>query len=107
MKNGTSQAFIRLIVTIVLMINAALTAKGLNPIPFDETLVTECLTYIISGVSAVWIWWKNNNITAEAKAAQVLKDDMKVDGIPDVYSVMENPVDDEDVEVEVVEREYI
>lgn len=99
MKNGTQQAIIRLVVTIVLMVNAALTAKGLNPIPFDESLVTECLTYLASGVTAIWAWWKNNNVTAEAQAAQVLKDDMKIDGIPDVYSVAESE--------EVIEEEYI
>lgn len=99
-KNGTTQAFIRLAVTVVLMINAALTAKGMNPIPFDETLVTECLTYLASGVTAVWAWWKNNNVTAEAQAAQVLKDDMKIDGIPDVYAV-------DETDEEVTEREYI
>ena len=86
MNNGTSKAVIRLIVTGVLMFNAWLTAKGMNPIPLDEAMVTEVLTYIASGVSAVWIWWKNNNVTPEAKAAQILKDDMKIDGIPSLYA---------------------
>ena len=36
MKNETTKAFIRLLVAAILAFNTALTAKGLNPIPFDE-----------------------------------------------------------------------
>jgi len=86
MNNGTSKAFIRLAVTAILMLNAWLTAKGMNPIPFDEAMVTEVLTCIAAGLSGVWVWWKNNNVSKEAQAAQMLKDDMKVDGIPDLYA---------------------
>ena len=39
MKNGRAQAITRLIVKGVLFINAILTAKGINPIPLDESAV--------------------------------------------------------------------
>ena len=87
MKDLT-KAIIRLVVTAVLMINAALTAKGINPIPFDEALVTEWLTYAASGLSAIWAWWKNNNITEAAKEGQEVTNlikagDMVVTGYED------------------------
>ena len=70
MNKELSKAIIRLVVTAILMINAALTAKGINPIPFNESVVTEVLTYIASGLAALWAWWKNNNITKNAQYAQ-------------------------------------
>ena len=66
MKNGRAQAITRLIVTGVLFVNAILTAKGINPIPLDESLVGEVVSDIALAISTLWAWWKNNNITADA-----------------------------------------
>lgn len=57
------KAVIRLIVTLVVTVNAFLTASGLNPIPFDETLFTEVATYIADGVMIVWTWFKDAPMT--------------------------------------------
>lgn len=64
--NGRKEAIIRGIILAVTLINAILTAAGKNPIPFDESAVTEVISYIISGLAAVWAWWKNNNVTEKA-----------------------------------------
>lgn len=88
---------VRIAALAILTINSVLTAKGLNPIPFDEALVTEVAVYVANGISAFWAWWKNNNMTKEAQAAQVLKDNMKIDGIPDVYYDPEAIAEDEEV----------
>lgn len=64
--NGRKEAIIRFLVLAITLANAILTASGKNPIPFDESAVTECLSYIISGAAAVWAWWKNNNVTEKA-----------------------------------------
>lgn len=63
--NGKTTAFVRLMVTVVLVINGALTFAGKNPIPFDEELFTEVITEVAAGLSILWIWWKDNN-TSEA-----------------------------------------
>ena len=65
-SNGRKEAIIRGIILGITWLNAILTATGKNPIPFDESAVTEVLSYIISGVVAVWTWWKNNNVTKKA-----------------------------------------
>lgn len=70
MKNGVSKAIIRLVVAGVLLLNSILTAKGINPIPFDENVFTEVATQIAAGLSCVWVWWKNNNVTKNAQYAQ-------------------------------------
>lgn len=63
-------AIVRIVALFVTAINAVLVAKGLNPIPFDETLVGETACYVVAGATALWAWWKNNNITAAAISAQ-------------------------------------
>lgn len=78
--NELSKAVIRLIVTAVLVVNATLTAKGLNPIPFDESAVTDVLTQIFGAASIVWVWWKNNNCTKTAQYAQRYKKALQEDG---------------------------
>lgn len=63
-------AFVRIVALFVTAINAVLVAKGLNPIPFDETLVGETACYVVAGATALWAWWRNNNMTAAAISAQ-------------------------------------
>lgn len=64
------EAITRLIIAVILLINAVLTAKGYNPIPFDENAVVEVITQLFAAGGIIWVWWKNNNITHEAREAQ-------------------------------------
>ena len=64
------KAIIRLIVAAVLATNAYLTAKGINPIPFDANAFTETASQVANGLGIVWVWWKNNNITSASQTAQ-------------------------------------
>lgn len=80
MKNETVRAVIRLIVTAMLMVNMCLTLAGKNPIPFDEAQFTEFLTMCAAGLSTLWIWWKNNNVTSKAQEAQEYKKTLEEDG---------------------------
>lgn len=75
--NELSKAIIRLLVTFVLVLNAGLTAKGLNPIPFDESAVTDVLTQLFAAGSIVWSWWKNNNVTSKARAQKEISKKLK------------------------------
>ena len=73
------KAIVRLVASVVFIANMVLTAKGCNPIPFDEATVTEVLTYIAGGLSTLWIWWKDAPITKrgnEAHDEMVLKKEM-------------------------------
>ena len=80
MKNQRTNAIIRLIVMAVLMVNMVLTLAGKNPIPFDEAELTEWLTVAAAGLSTLWSWWKNNNMTAAAQEAQNTLKAIKEDG---------------------------
>ena len=74
------KALVRIIVTFVCLINAVLVAKGISPIPFDEALVTEVVSYLFAGGMALWSWWKNAPITKAAQEAQVYLKAIKEDG---------------------------
>lgn len=75
--NGRVQAIIRLVVTLVLFINAILTAMGKNPIPLDENTISAVISEIASVVAIIWAWWKNANITKEAQYWQKRKEDAR------------------------------
>lgn len=70
--NYKLQSIIRLAVALILMLNGFLTAKGLNPIPFDESTFTEVVTYLVGGLYAIRVWWKNNDMTEEMHTATLL-----------------------------------
>jgi len=94
---------IRLIVTAVLLINAYLTSKGINPIPFDESAVTEVLTQVAAGISCVWAWWKDNNMTKSAQEKKTVAEAV-ISGEVDVVTAEETSgdatTDVEDAETE-------
>ena len=77
--NEKVKAIIRLIVMAVLLVNMGLTVAGKNPIPLDETALTEWLTVAAAGISAVYSWWKNNNVTKQAQQAQAVLNELKAD----------------------------
>ena len=64
------KALFRAFVLIIGAVNAILTAKGINPIPFDESAAAEVCSYLFAGAVALWSWWKNAPITKEALQAQ-------------------------------------
>ncbi len=71
------KAVIRIVALFITAINALLVAKGISPLPFNESLVTEVACYILAGIVALWNWWKNNNITDAAIEAQDYLNDLK------------------------------
>lgn len=102
--NELSKAIIRLLVTFVLVLNAGLTAKGLNPIPFDESAVTDVLTQLFAAGSIVWSWWKNNNVTKKARAQKELSNKLKTGEIALTQATEvedDEPVADLDTEYEM------
>lgn len=69
-----TKAIVRLLAVVVTWLNAILTAKGINPIPFDEGMAAEIIGYILAAASSVWAWWKHTNWTL---GAQVVYPDIK------------------------------
>lgn len=102
--NELSKSIIRLLVTFVLVLNAGLTAKGLNPIPFDESAVTDVLTQLFAAGSIVWSWWKDNNVTKKARAQKEISNKLKTGEVALTQATEvedDEPVADLDTEYEM------
>jgi len=70
-KKQTAIAVIRGVVPIVCV---GLTMAGISA---DADIIVTAIGGILSLVTFVWSWWKNNNITKAAQEAQQFLDDLK------------------------------
>lgn len=77
--NERITAIVNVIVELALLANAILTAAGKNPLPLNQDALTVTATSVLAGLDAVYCWWKNQNITAEAQTGQRLIEQMKAD----------------------------
>lgn len=69
-KNNKTAGIVRLVVLLVLLINQTLISFGYNPLPFNEEQIYEGVSSVALAASAIYAWWKHNNITKEAEEAQ-------------------------------------
>lgn len=74
-----TKAIIRLIVALVPVANIVLTALGKSPLPFSQEEVNVGVSTVVSVAGILWAWWKNNNITIEARIGQETVDKLKAD----------------------------
>ena len=69
MKGVTVQTWVRTLVLVLALVNQALVMLGIskNEISFDSW--ASIGTYILTVVTSIWSWWKNNSFTADAQDA--------------------------------------
>ncbi|WP_066194506.1 MULTISPECIES: phage holin [Gracilibacillus] len=60
-------AIIRLIVLVFVLLNQALVAFGVNPLPFSEEMIYEGVSSIATIAAGIWAWWKDNPVSKQAK----------------------------------------
>lgn len=65
----TAGTISRTVVLAVAMINQFLTILGRSPIPIEDELIVNLVSYAFTAVAAVTSWWKNNSFTKPAIAA--------------------------------------
>ncbi len=68
---------IRTAILVLALVNQVLIAFGKSPLDIDEGNIDLLLSTAWTIAAAIWSWWKNNNITKEAIAAQVYLDELK------------------------------
>ena len=66
MKNISKGTIIRTTLLGLALINQGLTVAGINPIPYDSQEVELFMSTLLTGVTAVMAWWKNNSFTQKA-----------------------------------------
>ena len=86
--NERTKAITRLCVVMVLALNGLLTVFGVSPVSNEQAYsVVSDFAMILS---AVWVWWKNNNVTEAAAESQgflnALKDKDTMDELSNVKS---------------------
>lgn len=69
-KNNKSNAIVRLVVLVILIVNQALITFGYEPLPFSDEQVYEAVSIAALVVITLYSWWKNNNVTDEALSGQ-------------------------------------
>lgn len=69
-RNGKAAGIVRLVVLVILLANQALVSFGYNPLPFSEEQIYEGVSTIALTASAIYTWYRNNNVTKEAQEAQ-------------------------------------
>ena len=80
MKIGTD-TIIRTICLILALVNQGLAIAGISPLPIADEQVSDVVTLVITIVTSVWAWWKNNSFTKEALEGDALMHALK-DGLP-------------------------
>ena len=65
-----TQLIVRIIVSIVTMVNAFAAALGVPPLDVDESTIYTVVSFVAMVAAWVWGFWKNNNFTEAAKKAQ-------------------------------------
>lgn len=75
MSKVKTDTIVRTVLLVVALVNQTLTLCGKSPIPFADEQIAEFVALAITGVAALWAWWKNNSFTKNAiKADEVLKE---------------------------------
>jgi len=66
---------IRTIVLTVMLLNQILAVFGKSPLPFSDEQVNTFVSTVLTVISSIWAWWKNNSFTKAAlKADELLKE---------------------------------
>jgi SPP1 family holin len=76
-KKISTGTIIRTVVLALALINQILTSTGHSPIPIDDDTVTELLSLLITVITSVIAWWKNNSFTQNAILADEVLQELR------------------------------
>lgn len=75
MKNISKGTIIRTACLLLAIINTALTMFGKNPLPIEDAMIEEVVSFVFMAAASLAAWWKNNSFTKPAiKADEILAD---------------------------------
>lgn len=72
-----TQLIVRIIVSLIAMINACAAAFGFDPLKVDEGTIYTVVSFVAAVAAWAWGFWKNNNFTEAAKKGQKKIDELK------------------------------
>lgn len=62
----TKGTVIRTVCLILALVNNVLAIAGKSPLPIDDAVVTEIVSFIFTAAASLAAWWKNNSFTKKA-----------------------------------------
>lgn len=75
MEKVSKGTIIRTACLVLAIVNNALALAGKSPLPIDDAMLTEVISFVFTVVTSVVAWWKNNDFTTEAiEAGKFLKE---------------------------------
>lgn len=75
MNKVSKGTIIRTACLVLAIVNNALAIAGKSPLPIDDAMLTEVISFVFTAVASITAWWKNNDFTPEAiEASKVLKE---------------------------------
>lgn len=70
---------VRTLLFLYASVNQILISRGYSPLPFVEGDVEQVINVIIGAYASIEIWYKNNNVSPEARRAQDKLDKYKAE----------------------------
>ena len=67
----TKETILRTVVLLVALLNQVFAMLGKGIIPITDEEIYQYGTLILTALSSIWAWWKNNSFTKEAQACDV------------------------------------
>lgn len=74
---ATKETIIRTIICVIALINQIMSATGHPILQIEDEMVETTVTVIITVVTWIWSFWKNNSFTKEAVYADKVMHDLK------------------------------
>ena len=66
MKNISKGTIIRTACLILTLINAGLAIFGKSPLPVDDAMIEQVVSFVFVAASSIAAWWKNNSFSPNA-----------------------------------------
>lgn len=66
-ENISAGTVARFVLLALALVNQALTMTEHSPIPVDEEGVQQFISLAFMGVTSLWAYWKNNDVTKKAR----------------------------------------
>ena len=66
MKNISKGTIIRTACLILTLANAGLAIFGKSPLPIDDAMIEQVVSFVFMAASAIAAWWKNNSFSPNA-----------------------------------------
>ena len=66
MKNISKGTIIRTACLILTLVNAGLAIFGKSPLPIDDAMIEQVVSFVFVAGSSIAAWWKNNSFSKDA-----------------------------------------